>query len=865
MNYPVKKIASAVTATILGIAISASANARSNNQDLLIQEPRLIGVTPTNVQLPKRYIVKYKKTSANSFTKSSGRKAFRATSISQARQGLLNRGAKIKLEMASHHAIAVELDVNAIAALRNDPNVEYVEEDVLRHLMAEYNDDAGDPTTTQLTPYSIYQSQANQLNLQPGMKVCIIDSGIAGSTGETGGLNNDFDWSNITGSNDSGTGNWNADGGPHGTHVAGTVGAADNGFGVVGMAPGVAMHIVKVFNDDGWGYSSDLAHAATKCTDAGANIITMSLGGGASNATEENAFNAFTNNGGLVLAAAGNDGNNTRSYPAGYDSIMMIGGNSSDNGRYESSQFPSCNAAQTNCVEVTAGGLNVLSTYPSDGVTVSSLTAGNTDYTSAAMENTGDASGSTFNMGTAESTNSGANGKICLIDRGNISFFDKVNNCQNSGGIGAIIVNNVDGVLQGTLGESNTTSIPAVGAALEDRTAIMAASSATISVGLGDYGLMSGTSMATPGVAGVAALVWSNHPTCTGTEIREVLKATAFDAGDSGHDVYYGNGIVKAKDASDYITANGCDGNGGPAENILPTASFTNSCTDLACSFDGTGSSDSDGSITSYAWDFGDGNAATGSTASHTYAADGTYSVNLTVLDNDGGSNTKTVSVTVSDTIVVPPTNGELTNGVAITGIEASQGNEVAFTMEVPAGATDLSFVMAGGTGDADLYVQFGSAPTTTSYDCRPWRNGNSESCPIGSAQEGTYYVMVRAYSTFSGVSLTGSYTEAPEPGEGGSSSESNLSGNSGSWAHYTVEIPAGMTSLTVDMSGGTGDADLYVRQGAQPTLSTYDCRPWSNGNNEPCPFSNPTAGTWHISIYGYSAYSGVDLSVVWE
>ena len=207
------------------------------------------------------------------------------------------------------------------------------EVDQVRTPFGLYNDDAVDPTTQQLTPYALYQSQADQLALQPGQKVCIIDSGLDQS-------NNDFEWGNITGDNDSGTGNWFEHGGPHGTHVAGTVAAADNGFGVVGMAPGVNLHIIKVFNEIGWGYSSDLAFAAQKCTNAGANIITMSLGGGGANSTEENAFNAFTDNGGLVLAAAGNDGNNVRSFPAGYASVMMIGANDGNNNIASFSQFP---------------------------------------------------------------------------------------------------------------------------------------------------------------------------------------------------------------------------------------------------------------------------------------------------------------------------------------------------------------------------------------------------------------------------------------------------------------------------------------------------------------------------------------------
>jgi subtilisin family serine protease len=458
--------------------------------------------------------------------------------------------------------------LSEIKGLLNNPHIKLVEEDQLRKPMAIYADDLGNPMTTQLTPYAVYQSQAKMVNFNAGagMKVCVIDSGLDRS-------NIDFNWGNITGDNDSGTGNWDVNGGPHGTHVAGTVGAANNGVGVVGMAPGVAMHIIKVFNASGWGYSSDLAYAAQKCTAAGANIITMSLGGGGANNTESNAFATFTSNGGLVLAAAGNDGNSVRSYPAGYPSVMMIGANDANNNIADFSQFPGCTSGkgknattdETICVEVTAGGVDTLSTYPAGMATSSSLYAGATPFASSAMENAGSASGSTFFMGEATSTNSGAAGKVCVIDRGTISFHDKVKNCQNSGGIAAVIINNVAGMLYGTLGEgsANTTSIPAVGAAFEDRTALRAASTMTVTIESSDYGYMSGTSMATPAVAGIAALVWSNFPSCSGTEIRNALKATAQDGGTAGKDVYFGYGIVKAKAAFDYLTTKGCTGSTG--------------------------------------------------------------------------------------------------------------------------------------------------------------------------------------------------------------------------------------------------------------------------------------------------------------
>lgn len=205
-----------------------------------------------------------------------------------------------------------------------------------------------------------------------------------------------------------------------------------------------------------------------------------------------------------------------------------------------------------------------------------------------------------------------------------------------------------------------------------------------------------------------------------------------------------------------------------------------------------------------------------------------------------------------------PPSGNVLSNGVAKTNQSASTGVELRYTMEVPANATGLNFAISGGTGDADLYVRFGSAPTTSVFDCRPYLNGNSETCSISTAQAGTYHVMVRAYSSFSGVSVVGNYTEGGAPSGW---TLTNQSGASGSWAYHTITVPAGAASLSVNMSGGSGDADLYVRFGSQPTISTYNCRPYKNGNTETCTFSSPAAGTWHIGVRGYTSYSGVTLS----
>jgi hypothetical protein len=85
---------------------------------------------------------------------------------------------------------------------------------------------------------------------------------------------------------------------------------------------------------------------------------------------------------------------------------------------------------------------------------------------------------------------------------------------------------------------------------------------------------------------------------------------------------------------------------------------------------------------------------------------------------------------------------------------------------------------------------------------------------------------------------------------------------STGNWSSfYQVTIPAGTTSLVVNISGGTGDADLYVRAGAAPTTSSYTCRPYLSGNTETCTINNPTAGTtYFIGVRAYSSYSGVNM-----
>ncbi|NOI59255.1 S8 family peptidase [Vibrio coralliilyticus] len=104
-----------------------------------------------------------------------------------------------------------------------------------------------------------------------------------------------------------------------------------------------------------------------------------------------------------------------------------------------------------------------------------------------------------------------------------------------------------------------------------------------------------------------------------------------------------------------------------------------------------------------------------------------------------------------------PSPDGELTNGTPVTGISGSRGEQKHYYIDVTAGQT-LTVSTSGGAGDADLYVRFDAKPTTSSWDCRPYRYGNTETCTVSSTQNGRYYVMLNGYTSFSGVSVQASY-----------------------------------------------------------------------------------------------------------
>jgi serine protease len=475
-------------------------------------------------------------------------------------RALTGAGAQFHYTFEEFNAFAVSLPEAALTGIQRNPNVVLIEEDAKRY------------PSSETVPYGIDLVQASDVwdadkngvldtnaPTGSGRTICIIDSGLFTEHEDLG----------IKVKGGYPLDSFNTDNCGHGTHVAGTIAAALNGLGVVGVTPagpgiGPDLYIVKVFGDDcSWTYSSDLANAANVCYDTGkANIISMSLGGGRSNRFEQRAFDSLYNKGVLSIASAGNAGNTTTSYPAGYDSVISVAAVDSNKVVADFSQ-------KNSTVELSAPGVGVLSTVPF--TSTNTLTVDGATYTGSQIEfaATGTGTGALVDGGLCDSTGA-YSGKVVLCERGVISFYDKVMNVQNNGGAAVVIYNNVAGGFSGTLGEGNSSTIPAISISREDGLAVIGktgfsgtVTSTPLVYGTSGYEAWDGTSMAAPHVSGVAALVWSYNPALSNVDIRNALTGTALELGTAGRDNSYGYGLVQAKAALNALGGGGGGGGGG--------------------------------------------------------------------------------------------------------------------------------------------------------------------------------------------------------------------------------------------------------------------------------------------------------------
>lgn len=202
---------------------------------------------------------------------------------------------------------------------------------------------------------------------------------------------------------------------------------------------------------------------------------------------------------------------------------------------------------------------------------------------------------------------------------------------------------------------------------------------------------------------------------------------------------------------------------------------------------------------------------------------------------------------------------GLLMNEQTVAGISGSTNQQINFHIDVPADAQNVTFTMAGGSGDADLYVAYDAAPTLTEWTCRPWIGGNEEQC-VTAAQAGRWHASVVGFSDFAEVTLTASWSTDGQTAELTLDEPVfGLAGSAGDMQMFTVDVPTG--SLLAVLTGGTGDADIYVRQGVAPTLTDFDCFLDQSGNEEVCA-STGAPGRWYVGVRGYADFADVSLAV---
>jgi len=563
-----------------------------------------------------------------------------------AERALKGVGAEFHYTFDNLNAFVVSVPEQALEGLSHNPNIVLIEEDAPRYL------------SSQDVPYGIDMVQARDVwdnnrdgvvdtgaPTGAGVKVCIIDSGLFTGHEDLAGVN-------ITGGYPS---NWNTDTCGHGTHVAGTIAAANNSLGVVGVTPGAtSLYIVKVFGDNcAWTYSSTLVDAANRCASAGAKVISMSLGGPTKSTTESRAFDTLYSQGILSIAAAGNGGTSALEYPAGYASVVSVAAIDDAELVADFSQYNSD-------VEIAAPGVGVKSTIPY--IATDQITVGGTTYTGHHVEYSayGTASGVLADGGLCTATNTAWAGKIVLCQRGDIAFYDKVMAVQNSGGTAAVIYNNVDGELLATLGEGNSSTIPAIGITMADGAYLVGnklGSTANllseVEWGVSGYEAWDGTSMATPHVSAVAALLWSSNLSLTNAQIRTAMTTTAKDLGTAGRDVYYGYGLVQAYNAWQYLKS---QSGGGTLSVTLQTnyPSYVNRATALiTATVKDQNNAPVSGASVSLVITTASG---TKTTLTGTTDTNGVKVFNYKIATNKGGVGTYTAVVTATKTGYTPAT-----------------------------------------------------------------------------------------------------------------------------------------------------------------------------------------------------------------
>jgi subtilisin family serine protease len=391
-----------------------------------------------------------------------------------------------------------------------------------------------------------------------GITVCVIDSGIDPDHPELKAAYHGG-WDFVEGDDapwDQNEAHW---GGGHGTHVAGTIaaqlssGAANVGpgmspNGVVGVAPGTRLLIARVLDTRGVAWVSDIIAALEWCHGQGANIATLSLGGSSSTRVEREAFESVSAKGMLVIAAAGNNGIYVE-YPASYPSVLAVGA-------VDTAMRRAPFSSRGENLALMAPGISVLSSFIRNQGTISQVELGGIPHASLPLHlaPAGTYTGRIVDCREGSTLSScrlaTCEGFVAYVDRNDrVPLQSQLLNVMRQGAR-ALIIGDKEGetVLSDLSIGRRGNWVPAALVSHEAGVLMrrMAGLNTHVTLHRSDYTMASGTSMATPHVTGVAALVWSRRPSLTAVQVRALLQSTAKDLGPTGWDPDYGYGMVQA-------------------------------------------------------------------------------------------------------------------------------------------------------------------------------------------------------------------------------------------------------------------------------------------------------------------------------
>lgn len=354
----------------------------------------------------------------------------------------------------------------------------------------------------------------------------------------------------------------------HGTHVSGTIAGAQNSSGFTGVAPRASLLMGRVC---GQVYNPFEGSCVSACSNFAVadginwgvsqkvDVISMSLGGPSSTPTERRAVQAALAAGVTIVAASGNDGSSKISYPAALPGVIAVGATDINNQKASFSQYgPE--------LAVVAPGVDVVSSVPrGTGMDPETkVSVGNQSFQIVPSSTFQGSFAPTrpvvgelvpAGLGKPEDFTSAVKGKFALVKRGDIMFAEKATNAMRAGAAGLVVYNNAPGLIRGAITQDGSTlDIPVfmveqqVGEALLKAIGQGQVAKASLVVVKTDYASFDGTSMATPHVAGVVALIKAANKNLSPAQVKQILQGTALPLQPNSNNEL-GAGLVNAQKA----------------------------------------------------------------------------------------------------------------------------------------------------------------------------------------------------------------------------------------------------------------------------------------------------------------------------